>query len=304
MLNSLAEAEINKNLTRLVKIIENNEAGILDCRTREEFHLNHIKKSVNIPCSQINLRVAELPVKSRPLVLVGTGSELVDCRDFLFERGYEVLDHLDVSLENFWTVLKKSTFLESLWTDGISVDQLWQPNLFLKHSMHLIEQSLPKNRPVRVLDIACGSGREAVYLAKKGWQVTAVDHLSEVCKRCRELVKFQLTEGQDVKIVCEDITASDSMFDDASMDLIMTFRFLHRPLFESIQRWLKPGGVFIGETFSIEAAKFGKPRRRSFMLEKDELSSYFPNWRILKQQQRQLSDGRPLIGGIYQKPIL
>ncbi len=300
----MAGDKIKQCLDWLEHNSNDQKAKILDCRNREAFHLNHLKNSVNIPVAEIKLRTAELPVKNCPLILVGSASELTHCRKFLLKRGYKIIRELEVNLPDFWITLRENPHLKKLWSNKNSSNQLWQPNLFLKNNFLQIEKLLSIGHPPRVLDIGCGSGREAVYLARKGWQITAVDHLEDACNRCQQLAQFQLTEQKNIQIICADITASDSLFDEASFDLIMTFRFLHRPLFKFIQCWLKPGGIFIAETFAIEAAKFGKPRRHQFMLKKDELSSFFPDWNILHQQQRQLSDGRPLTGGIYQKPLL
>ncbi len=53
--------------------------------------------------------------------------------------------------------------------------------------------------PGRALDVGCGSGRDAVYLAKRGWQVTAVDFIDEALAKARERAAEAAVEVQWVK---------------------------------------------------------------------------------------------------------
>jgi SAM-dependent methyltransferase len=61
-------------------------------------------------------------------------------------------------------------------------------------------QALP---PGRALDVGCGSGRDAVYLAKHGWQVTAVDLVAAAIARARQRAS---QEGAEVEWVNGDVS--------------------------------------------------------------------------------------------------
>jgi SAM-dependent methyltransferase len=100
-----------------------------------------------------------------------------------------------------------------------------------------------------------------------------------------------------------DIIQNDLNLAEESFDLIIMFRFLHRPLFEKIKNWLKPSGIFLIETFSIEAEKFGKPKRKQLMLKPEEIKHYFKEMQVSKNYHRTISDGRPLIGCIVNKTV-
>src|SRR6266705_6723700 len=58
--------------------------------------------------------------------------------------------------------------------------------------------------PGRALDVGCGTGRDAVYLAKRGWQVTAVDIVDTAIARARQRAAH---EGVEVQWVAGDVTA-------------------------------------------------------------------------------------------------
>ncbi len=278
--------------------IANRKVGLLDCRSSAQFQLQHIKFSVNLPAAEVPLRVAELPLKSIPLILLGLKNDLHAVRMFLTERGYAILQviEMDGNSDPFWQVLSENNLLEV----GMSKEQLWQPNTFLKQQIALIEKKIVYKENKRVLDIACGSGREAVFLAKRRWQVSAVDHLPAAVERCRQFANFQKVK---VDLHCHDVTNDNSIFAADAFDLVIMFRFLHRPLFPLIQKCLKPGGIFMGETFSTEGAKFSKPRRQSLLLKKNELTKFFNAWKIIIEHKRLLNDGRTMVGGIYQKPL-
>jgi len=76
---------------------------------------------------------------------------------------------------------------ELVWSAG--------PNQF-------VEAELADLPPGRALDLACGEGRNAIWLARRGWQVTAVDFAEAALDKGRTL-----SEGLDIDWVCADATA-------------------------------------------------------------------------------------------------
>ncbi|MFD3488537.1 class I SAM-dependent methyltransferase [Streptomyces sp. NPDC058665] len=63
-------------------------------------------------------------------------------------------------------------------------------------------------RPGRVLELGCGTGTNAVYLARHGWQVTAVDLVDRAVRQARE--KADAAEA-DVTVLCGDATRLDEV---------------------------------------------------------------------------------------------
>ncbi|WP_179091386.1 bifunctional 2-polyprenyl-6-hydroxyphenol methylase/3-demethylubiquinol 3-O-methyltransferase UbiG [[Flexibacter] sp. ATCC 35208] len=89
----------------------------------------------------------------------------------------------------------------------------------------------------RALDLAAGSGRHTLYLAERGWEVTAVD-FSDVAMEQLSL----RAEGLKVKTVCADLSA----FEIADKyDLIVLYYYFDVAIFPAIIDALKPGGVLI-----------------------------------------------------------
>jgi SAM-dependent methyltransferase len=74
---------------------------------------------------------------------------------------------------------------------------LWtaEPNLFLV-------TEVGDMAPGRALDLACGEGRNAVWLAERGWTVTAVDFSEVATGRARELADFR---GVEVEVIRHDL---------------------------------------------------------------------------------------------------
>jgi SAM-dependent methyltransferase len=91
----------------------------------------------------------------------------------------------------------------------------------------------------RALDLACGAGRNALWLASRGWEVVAIDGASEAIRLVRE---------QDAAIDARvlDLEAIDRLpFEDASFDLVAILYYLHRPLFAEAKRIVRPGGTVV-----------------------------------------------------------
>ena len=109
---------------------------------------------------------------------------------------------------------------------------------FVSAYERLVDRSFPNAG--MALDLAAGLGRHALWLADRGWQVSAVD-VSEVA-----IGKLSQAAGQlKVKINLVAIDAAEYEFEPARFDLIVLFYHLDRGLFPKIVSALNPGGLFI-----------------------------------------------------------
>ena len=127
----------------------------------------------------------------------------------------------------------------------------------------LLAETAAKLKPGRALDLACGSGRNAIWLAEHGWQVTAVD---------RSPVTIP---GVDCRVA--DLEKHEFQIEEASWDLIVVTYYLQRDLFEPIKRGVKRGGIVLAIVHIFEP---GHEKSR-FSLHPGELAKYFEGWEIL-----------------------
>ena len=112
-----------------------------------------------------------------------------------------------------------------------------------------------------VLDVACGAGRHARWLAQMGFEVDAVD---------RDPSLFADPPAR-VKLTGADIEAGPWPYAGRRFDAIVVANYLHRPLLPVLVESLEPGGVFLYETFARGNERFGKPSNPAFLLEHGEL---------------------------------
>lgn len=115
----------------------------------------------------------------------------------------------------------------------------------------------------RVLDLACGYGRHARYLAAQGHRVLAVD------RDAAALATLAAVPGIETRQA--DLEGADWPFAGSRFDAIVVTHYLHRPLFAPLLDALDPQGVLIYETFARGNEAFGKPSRPEFLLEPGEL---------------------------------
>lgn len=150
------------------------------------------------------------------------------------------------------------------------------PAQFLVDSLH----RLPKGK---ALDVAAGSGRNALYLANHGHSVICFDRdeaaLSTLNTVAREKRLSQLsTQIMDL----ETHPTSPPVLGNEEFDVVLVFFYLFRPLFSRLLQALKPGGVLMYETFLIDNHHlYQHPRRKEFCLAHNELLERCKGLRIL-----------------------
>ncbi|MDH5698976.1 MAG: class I SAM-dependent methyltransferase, partial [Nitrospirota bacterium] len=144
---------------------------------------------------------------------------------------------------------------------------------FLKDHVDL----LPKGA---ALDLAMGEGRNGVFLATKGFQVTGVDISEAGFKKARALAAEKGVKLTTVVADLEQYTIPPNTY-----DVIICTYFLQRDLFPKIAAALKPGGVAVIETYTVDNLQYRPTFNKAFLLERNELLTLLTGLRVLRYQE-------------------
>ena len=113
-----------------------------------------------------------------------------------------------------------------------------------------------------VLDLACGAGRHAIFLADLGYSVLAVDQdVSLIEQNTNSLIASKAT----------NLELDEWPLDGLEFSGIVVTNYLYRPHWDQLPKMLAKGGVLIYETFAQGNAQFGKPSNPNFLLNPGEL---------------------------------
>ena len=164
------------------------------------------------------------------------------------------------------------------WYEGD--DYYWglEPGKFLDELIRLCPPSVGKT----VLDIGCGEGKDAVYMAEKGYDVTAFDLTENGIRKTKALA-----ENRNVAIAAyvDDINSFET---EKRFDIIYstgTVQYLSdrnkKAFFEKIQKITKPDGivfinVFVEKPFLELPPDWDKEEK---MWRSGELFTYFADWK-------------------------
>ncbi|MEQ1881377.1 MAG: methyltransferase domain-containing protein [Burkholderiales bacterium] len=139
-----------------------------------------------------------------------------------------------------------------------------------------------------VLDLACGGGRHARYLAALGYSVVAVDR--------DELALASLHSVARVKAMAVDLEAGAWPLAGRQFGGIVVTNYLHRPLFPNLLAALGSSGVLIYETFGVGNERFGKPSNPAFLLRDGELlDAVQGHLRVVAYEALQCTAPRPAV---------
>ncbi|MGE5195237.1 MAG: class I SAM-dependent methyltransferase [Deltaproteobacteria bacterium] len=142
--------------------------------------------------------------------------------------------------------------------------------------------------PGRALELACGLGHNAIWLALHGWQVDAVDISPAGLHRAADLASRC---GARVNWIAADL--DDFEPEAARYDLVLIFRFLDRQRLPGIiQQALRPEGRLIYETFSTPhvSRPDSHMKNPAFALEPGELPRLFPQFAVESYAECSLAD--------------
>jgi len=134
-----------------------------------------------------------------------------------------------------------------------------------------------------VLDMGMGEGRNAVFLAQKGYKVTGIDISSVAVKKA-----YLLAQEFGVKIKGVVASLEDYKIAPNSFDAIICFYYVDRSLVDKIKSWLKPGGILIYEAYTTREKHKNKKRDATDdgeYLKEQELLRLFSGMRVLKYEE-------------------
>lgn len=267
-----------------------DDEPILDVRPAEDFERLHRAGAVSIPLEELAARIHELPPRTTPVILYDADERRARwAGSRLRARGRPVAG-----------VVHGEDWLQTGPTaHGPSDSRLWKPHTLLIEAVGHARQAWGSVAECRALDIACGSGRDAVFLAMMGFQTEAWDVLPDAVALCDDLARRHhvsvTTRQRDVE--------ADPTIETACYDLVACFSFLHRPLVPRIAAAVRPGGFVVYETFvHPQRELFGKPRRDAHLLESAELPRWFEGWQIRTSHEGLTAPRRFTASLIARKP--
>jgi SAM-dependent methyltransferase len=154
---------------------------------------------------------------------------------------------------------------------------------------------LPKGK---VLDIAVGEGRNAVYLAKRGFQVEGVDISQVGLKKAKKLAA-----ENGVRISTTNADLNKYKIKPNAYSVILNFYYLQRNLFPQIKAGLKKGGVVVFETHTTEHLKNPGTSgwEKEFLLQPGELKKAFAGADFEILHYSETNDGKNAIASLVAK---
>lgn len=193
----------------------------------------------------------------------------------------------------------KLNYFQKLTGDNSDSDKSRWDKMYSKHkgyvfgkepAAYLVEvlSLLPKGR---ALDLAMGEGRNAIYLAKKGFNVDGVD-ISEVA--IRKARRLAMEQGVRVKTIIADL--NKYQVEAETYDVILDFYFLNRDLIAQIKKGLKKGGVVVFENYTRAHLKYDKAQNKAYLLNNGELKELFKDFEIVKY--REIDNGKEALASI------
>ena len=170
----------------------------------------------------------------------------------------------------------------------------------------LLSEYLPALRDVSALgpivDLACGSGRNGLFLARMGLPVVFADHSQEALDTVARQLHAEGVSGETWQVDLE--VGSGDPLAGRCFAAALVFRYLHRPLMPHLIASILPGGLVVYETFTLRNTQYGRPHNPDFLLRPGELTELFTGWTTHHSFEGHLPDpDREVAQIVCRKPI-
>lgn len=130
------------------------------------------------------------------------------------------------------------------------------------------------------LDVAAGSGRHSLLLARAGFTVVAIDYAEAALRTLQSIAR---AEKLFVSLLAADLGSFP--LPRGRFDAILNVNFLDRALVPRLVDALRPGGVILFDTFLIDQAATGHPRNPDFMLQHYELREMLSATELMRYRE-------------------
>jgi tellurite methyltransferase len=159
-----------------------------------------------------------------------------------------------------------------------------EPDPFLKTAFSkYILPSFPHGGSA--LDLAGGTGRHAIWLAKQGWEVTLIDISDTGVEQARQNAG---TLASHIHFVVDDLTdfkAAQTHF-ATDLDVVMAFFYLERKIFADMVTAVRPGGLLVYKTYTRAQAKLPRgPKDPEHLLAPGELLQLASGFKVLHYRE-------------------
>ncbi|MGA2072344.1 MAG: methyltransferase domain-containing protein [Terriglobia bacterium] len=157
----------------------------------------------------------------------------------------------------FWGQQDDSSYWNKVYSTGQTI--------FVHHPTELLVNAIKGRRPGAALDIGMGQGRNSIFLAQQGWEVTGFDPSEEGVRQARERAAKLGLHLRALVVGEEDFDLGEAQWDL----IVMTYVRRVRPAdADRFARALRPNGIFVYENNNVG--------------NQNELLKYFLAWRILR----------------------
>jgi SAM-dependent methyltransferase len=143
-----------------------------------------------------------------------------------------------------------------------------------------LQQHIQRIPAGRVLDLACGDGRNALYLARHGFVVDAIDIARAGLRRAQAICRREQLPIHFIQADLDGICLPHERY-----DLALNVRFLDRTLWPSLKHCVRPLGLVLFETFTIDQAAIGHPQNPKYLLGRGELLRTFDDFDVLTYEE-------------------
>lgn len=147
----------------------------------------------------------------------------------------------------------------------------------------MLKRHFAKAAGQRALDVACGTGRNALFLVAQGFFVDALD-ISPVGLKRLNIAAAKLSDAGEIQTREVDLETYSPA--NATYDLIIVANYLNRPLIPKLAEALRGGGILVMDTFMADARNMATRSNPEYLLKKDESPTFFnDDYEILEYEE-------------------